>query len=257
MIRFGPAGLGGVNEAIKNLKDFSDRGLNACEIAFTYGIYITDKDALEIGKAAKKFKIELSIHAPYWINLNSEEKKKIEESKKRIVNSCEIASYLGAKRVVFHSGFYGKKSKEESFENIKNEVKEIMKVIEGNNWDVELCPEVMGKKNVFGSIEEISELSKQSGCGFCIDFAHILARYDDYSFELVEKYFPQKKWHCHFSGIEYSEKGEKRHKKTEEKEWEKVLKFLKKTGKEAIIINESPEPVEDSVMGLKVYKKLL
>ena len=69
-IKFGPAGLGGVKEAIANLKKYKRLGLEACEIAFTYGVYIkTQIEAEEIGKAAEKLEISLSIHAPYYINL--------------------------------------------------------------------------------------------------------------------------------------------------------------------------------------------
>ena len=73
-IRFGPAGLGGVDAALDRLEDYSKKRLKACEIAFTYGVYIKDKeDAIRIGKKAKELDIKLSIHAPYWINLNSKE----------------------------------------------------------------------------------------------------------------------------------------------------------------------------------------
>ncbi|MDO8516862.1 MAG: TIM barrel protein [Nanoarchaeota archaeon] len=251
MIYFGPAGLGGVNEAISNLEKYHELGLKACEIAFTYSIYLKKQDAIEIGKIAKKLGIFLSIHAPYFINLNSDDKKKIEASKKRILDSCMIAHYLGAKRVVFHSGFYGKISKEQTYENIKKEIIEMLEEVKKNKWDVELCPEVMGKKNVFGSIEEISKLAKETKCGFCIDFAHILARYENYDFDLVKESFPQEKWQCHFSGIEYGDKGEKNHKKTSKDEWKKVLAGIPKN-KDIVIINESPFPVEDSIEGLKL-----
>ena len=84
-IKFGPAGLGGVEHAEAILKKYSELGFEACEIAFTHGVYIKKKeDALRIGAAAKKFGISLSIHAPYWINLNSAEPEKILKSKERI-----------------------------------------------------------------------------------------------------------------------------------------------------------------------------
>ena len=116
------------------------------------------------------------------------------------------------------------------------------------NTEVE---EVMGKKNVFGSIKEISRLVKETRCSFCIDFAHILARYNGYEIEQVKKYFPQKVWHCHFSGIEYGEKGEKHHKRTPEKEIKRLISILPKN-KEITIINESPNPIEDSVLSLRL-----
>src|SRR3989338_3933579 len=108
-IKFGPAGLGPVKEAARNLEEFHRLGLRACEIAFTYGVYIKEsqkKEIEEIRKTAEKLEIRLSIHAPYWINLNSKEKRKIEESKKRILACCFIGEKLGVKDVVFHPGYY-------------------------------------------------------------------------------------------------------------------------------------------------------
>jgi len=236
------------------LQEYHKLGLKACEIAFTYGIYIHKKeDALAIGKEAKKLGIKLSIHAPYWINLNSNEKVKIEQSKKRILDCCEIGEWLGAYRVVFHPGYYGKKAKEESFEIIKKEILELQGEIKRKKWEIELAPETTGKVNVFGSIEEIAGLVKETGCAFCIDFAHVLARYKDYSFDLIKKNFPQEKWHCHFSGIEYGEKGEKKHKTTSENEMKKLISFLPKN-KDIVIINESPNPVGDSVKMLALLE---
>jgi len=257
IIKFGPAGLGSVKEAISNLKEFHRLGLRACEIAFTYGAYIKNKnDALAIGKIAKELRIYLSIHAPYYINLNSKEIEKIEASKKRVLKCCEIANYLGAKRVVFHPGFYSNMKSEEAAINIKKNIIEMLNVIKENKWHVELCPEIMGKVNVFGSIDEIADLVKDTGCGFCIDFAHVLARYGKHKFEEVKKAFPQKEWHIHFSGIEYNEKGERNHKKTSIEEWKELLKVLKKLDKEIVLICESPDPVNDSIVGKSLAQEL-
>ena len=89
-IRFGPAGLGPVKNAEETLKEYHKLGLRACEIAFTYGVYIKkEEDAKRIGKKAKELDIKLSIHAPYYVNLNSEEKAKREATKKRILDCCE------------------------------------------------------------------------------------------------------------------------------------------------------------------------
>jgi len=250
-IKFGPAGLGPVKEAEERLEEYSRVGLEACEIAFTYGIYIKKKeDAERIGRKAKELGIELSIHAPYWLNLNSSEKKKIEDTKKRIIDCCELAYWLGAKRVIFHPGYYGK-DKDKAYTNIRDGIKEMTKIVENKKWNVELCPETMGKVNVFGSVEEISNLVKDTGCSFCIDFAHILARDKEVDFKKIEKLFPAKKWHCHFSGIVYGEKGEKHHKKTEKKEWKNLIDNL--PNKEFVIINESPDPVNDSIVGLEIF----
>jgi deoxyribonuclease IV len=255
-IKFGPGGLGPVKDAIRNLERFSESGLEACEIEFTYGPYIkNEEDARKIGLKAKKLGIFLSIHAPYFVNLNSKEDEKIEASKKRILRCCEIASWLGAKRVVFHAGFYSGMEKEKVFEKIKEGIIEIMKVVKREGWDVELCPEVMGKINVFGSISEINRLVRETGCSACIDVAHVLARYGKYEFGKLEEAFPMKNWHVHFSGIEYGDKGERKHLDTERKDWEEILGWLFKLDKDVVLICEAPDPVGDVTEGLGVWKK--
>jgi deoxyribonuclease-4 len=253
-VKFGPAGLGGVKEAISNLEIYSKLGLRACEIAFTYSIYIKEKqDAIKIGKAAKKYGIKLSIHAPYWINLNSEDKEKVRKSRERILKCCEVATWLGAYRIVFHPGYPGKDRKK-AYEKIKKEILTIQKEIKKRKYTPKLAPETTGKVNGFGTIDEIYRLYEETDCEFCIDFAHILARYKSYNFEEVFKKFRKaKKFHLHFSGITYGEKGEKHHKKTARREWKKLLENLPEN-KDIVIINESPSPVQDSVEGLIMSK---
>ena len=124
-----------------------------------------------------------------------------------------------------------------------------------NKWKINVAPETMGKINVFGNVEEISRLAKETNCLFCLDFAHILAREKKVDYEKIKKLFPQKEWHVHFSGIVYGEKGEKHHRKTKPEEWKELLKNLPKD-KDITIINESPDMVNDSVEGLKIWKRL-
>ncbi len=254
-IKIGPAGIGPVKTAIAVLEDYHKKGFRACEIAFTYSVYIkNEKDARTIGKKAKELGINLSIHAPYFVNLNSSEKEKIEATKKRILDCCKVGHWLGAKTVVFHPGYYGD-NKEGAYETIKKGIKEIMAEVEKNNWNIEIAPETMGKVNVFGSLDEVSRLVKETGCSFCIDFAHLLARNKEVDYEKIKKLFPEKRWHCHFSGIVYGEKGEKHHKTTEKKEWRALLENLSKD-KEIIIVNESPTMIEDCSEGLKILNKI-
>ncbi|MEM4271590.1 MAG: TIM barrel protein [Candidatus Pacearchaeota archaeon] len=260
-IKFGPAGLGPVKEALNVLEHYHKLGLRACEIAFTYQVYIHDeKDAEEIGKKAKELGIELSIHAPYYVNLNSKEKVKREATKRRILDCCRIGNILGAKVVVFHPGYYTGKGKtnvekEQSYEIIKKGIIEIKEEIKKKRWKINIAPETMGKVNVFGSIEEISRLVHETGCSFCLDFAHILAREKKVDYEKIKKLFPQKEWHCHFSGIIYGDKGERSHRTTKKEEWAELLKNLPRD-KEIVIINESPTMIDDSIEGLKIYKKM-
>jgi endonuclease IV len=83
------------------LKEISKLGLDALEVEFTYGVKITNAEAKRVGELAKKANISLSIHAPYYINLASEDSKKQKESIQRILDSAERGHYLGAKEIVF------------------------------------------------------------------------------------------------------------------------------------------------------------
>jgi len=253
-IRLGPIGLGSIKDSAETLEGFKQKGLTACEIAFTYGVYIKrEEDARRIGEAAEKLGVKLSIHAPYWINLNSKEKEKIRQSKERILRCCEMVHYLGAYCVVFHPGFYCGMDREETYQNIKKEILEMREEIKKKKWEIKLAPETMGKVNVFGSVDEVARLVRETGCFFCLDFAHILAREKKVNHKDILSKFKSKKLHVHFSGIVYGEKGERRHIETESRDIKVLIENLKKyaKNKEVIIINESPSPVKDSVKGLK------
>lgn len=256
-IKFGPTGIGPIKDAATNLEMYHKLGFETTEILFTHGIYIKHKeDALKIKQAAKKFNISLSIHAPYFINLNSKEPEKIEASKKRILKCCEVGHWLGAKKIIFHPGFYSGMNSAETSIKIKKNIIELQKTIKKNKWDVKLYPEVMGKINVFGSIDEIGDLVNSTGCEACIDIAHILARYKKYEFEKIKNTFKMKNWQIHFSGIEFGDKGEKKHIITPPEEWKKVLKFLKGLNKNITLICESPDALNDTIVGKNIWEKI-
>ncbi|MBT3690665.1 TIM barrel protein [Candidatus Woesearchaeota archaeon] len=249
MIKIGPSGIGGIKEAKENLEYIHKNKLKAAEIAFTYSTYLKKEGAIEIGKLAKKLSIDLSIHGSYFINLNSTDKKKVAMSKKRILDACEIGNYLGAKYIVFHPGFVGKSTREETYENIKKEMIFLQKYVEDKKWDVKLAPETTGKVSVFGSLDETLKLAKESGTAFCIDFAHLKARNNgkiDFK-EVIKKLKGYKHIHCHYSGIAYSEKGEKNHIPIEIKEFKTIISELKKQKINCTIICEAPDTYGDAI----------
>lgn len=258
-VHFGPSGLGGVKDAVENLERYNGDGIDACEVAFTYGIYIKkNEDASRIGQAAKKLGIQLSVHAPYYINFTSMDSGVVKASKKRILDCCEKAHYLGAKYVVFHAAYYLELSAEECYKMVKKVIIELNEIIKKNKWNVKLAPETTGKPSQFGSLDELLRLSRETGCSFCIDFAHLLAREGKIDYDSVFsklKKFPH--LHCHFSGIVFGDKGELRHVVTGEKDIKKLLGFVKKHHvKDITIINESPYPVNDSVKAIKIAKAI-
>ena len=148
--------------------------------------------------------------------------------------------------------------KEETYENIKDAILDLQKEIKKNKWDVRLCPETTGKVNVFGSIKEIKQLVKDTKCSFTIDFSHLWARNlgkITYK-EMLDNFKQFKTLHCHFSGIDFGPKGERNHKPVEKEKLTKLIKEILKTKHSVTIISESPDPVKDSLLGIKVLEGL-
>lgn len=253
MIICGVAGNIG-KDSEESLKKIKELGL-AQEIEFVRGIYMTKEQAKKLKPLTKNLK--LSIHTPYYINLSSKEKIKISQSKRRIIKSCEIGHYLGAKNIVFHAGYYQGRDKEEVYQIIKNEVLDIKK--QTKKFNITLCPETTGKESQFGELDELLRLKKETGCGICIDFAHLKARHQNKLSlnEILKKLKPLKgEIHCHYSGIEYSSKGERRHKLTDMKEFKQLAKEILKHKLKVTIINESPDPLGDALKMKEVVEKL-
>lgn len=255
MIKFGPAGTG--SGSLEGIKAIAALGLDAVEIEFTYGVRMQNPLAKQIGDEARLLKLDLSVHAPYYINLASEENKKIEASKKRILESCERAHYLGAKYVVFHAAFYGKRAAEDVYNIVKEAIIGMQKIIKKNGWDVVLAPETTGKKSQFGSIDELLRLRKETGCHLTVDFAHLRAREGTIDYKAVfDKLAGIGHIHAHFSGIEFTEKGERRHLITTRQDLAPLLSEIKKRKADITIINESPDPAGDSIKAKKLLAEI-
>ncbi|MBW2966169.1 TIM barrel protein [Candidatus Woesearchaeota archaeon] len=248
-ILFGPAGSAGLGneEGVKHAKEL---GLGALEVEFTYGVRMSNAEAKKVGEIAKKLGIKLSVHGPYYINLASKEKTKLNASKKRILMSCERAHYLGASPVVFHSGYYQGRDENEVYNIIKEAIVDMQKTIKKNKWNVKLAPEVTGKESQFADLDTLLKLKKDISCDICVDFAHLYAREQgkiDFN-EIMKKIKHLSHIHCHFSGITYTAKGERSHKVMDRKFFMPLAKAIKKhKPKSMVIINESPDIFGDAV----------
>jgi deoxyribonuclease-4 len=255
MIRIGPAGSEGKGN-LEGVKKVARMGLDCMEVEFTYGVRMPLDEAKRVGELARAKDIVLSVHAPYYINLASDEEEKVIASKQRILTSCERAHALGAHNVVFHPGFYQKKTVDKTYDLIKKEILLIRDEISKKQWNVTLCPEVTGKPSQFGSLEEILQLMKDTGCGITVDFSHLYARQQgQIDYAGVLKVLP-KKFHAHFSGIEYGDKGERRHIVTKKNFFEPLANQLLKRKLDITLINESPQPYKDAAMMKRTLKKM-
>ena len=256
MIRVGPAGSGGLGN-LEGIRKAARMKLDCMEVEFTYGVRMSVEDAHEAGALARAKGITLSVHAPYYINLASAEKEKIQASKQRILYSCHRAHMLGARNVVFHAGFYQTKTAEQTYALIRKAILEIQDKVAKNKWRVQLCPETTGKSSQFGSVDELLKLMKDTGCGICVDFAHLYAREQgDVDYATILKKLP-KKFHAHFSGIDFGPKGERRHLKTTKNFFEPLARELIKRKLDITLINESPQPYKDAAMMKKVVTAIV
>lgn len=227
-------------------------GLDASEVQFTYGVYLDEEGAKRLGEAAKEHKMKMSVHAPYYINLGSKDDKVIERSRERILESARIGAIFGARVVVFHSGFY---STTGSAKRISSEILEL-----ADQTETKLAPETMGNMSKFGRLEEVLELSKHKNVVPCVDWCHLHALEQfktEADFETVLETIGKKlgkkevgSLHCHFSGVDYGQKGEKSHLPISagEPDFALLAGVLKKRMPEDMtIICESPELERDSV----------
>lgn len=255
-IFFGPAGTPTAS-TLDGVRYIKEHGLSAMEVEFVRGVKMTNRTAKLVGELAKQLGIRLSVHAPYYINLNSEDKAKIRASKKRILLSCERAHYMHAEKVIFHPAYYGKSSKEEAFEKVKEAIFDMHIAIKKNGWHVQLAPETTGKHSAFGDLSETLKLVKETNCSFCLDLAHLKARENgkiDFK-AVLDKVRHFKHLQCHYSGINFTAKGERNHILTDMKEAKLLMQTIKKYPFETVtIINESPDPFGDALKMQKLWE---
>lgn len=269
---FGPAGIphaaksGDMLGAIKKIKEL---GLDCMEIEFTYGVWMKRELALKVGEAREREKIALTVHAPYYINLNSKEKQKVGASRARILQSAEMGFLCGAKSLTFHAAFYMGKSPKEAMDAVEAQLNKILEEMHKKGIKITLAPETTGKASQFGTLEELQELAgRMNGVRFCLDFSHLHARANGLfrKKEDLEKTVDgiEKKYlhglHMHVSGINYSAKGERNHLNLQDAgndfNYKWLMEVLKEKRVSGTIACESPNLEEDAMLLKKYYKSI-
>ena len=181
MIRIGPGGIplsckGRTNkDGIVYTKQILD--LNAMEIQFVRGLYIMeDEEAQFIHDYAKENDVELHVHAPYYINLAGSGEE-LDLSLEKVIYSARIGDKMGAKTVVVHPGYYGEETEKKTMKKVVKSIKKIQGAFKKEKLKIKLGIETMGKKRVFGSLDEIIEICNQvKGVIPVIGLGHIHAR---------------------------------------------------------------------------------
>ena len=228
--------------------------------------------AKEVGALAKRLGIRLSVHCPYFVNLCSLEKEKLEASKKRILDSMERAHHMGADIAIFHPGFYGKLTLEEAYQAVRRSCQDILERARAKGVrEVRLGLETMGKQSTFGTLEEIIRICKEvKGCVPVVDWAHLNCRYggflrkqEDYA-KIFDKLRPLKlkHFHTHVTCAEYTPAGpragnEKRHLTLDAKkpDFAPLVKEILRRKIDITIISESPILEQDALKVKRMFEK--
>jgi deoxyribonuclease-4 len=254
-----PKKPGGSVGAMLRLKEL---GLNALELGWVQSVRVTEQTCNSIKAAAKENDVLLSVHAPYFINLNANDEE-WPKSRKRLMDAAYYGNLAGATDIVFHPGSYFGKPAEEvlplSIERLQGCLDELRSV--GNQ--VTLRPETMGKSAMLGSLEDVLSMAKAvPGVVPCLDFAHLHARQGDSSVNtyaefshILEEYADAlgkrslSHLHIHLSGIKYGEKGEREHLllKDSDLNLADLLKALKHFQCSGRILCESPVMEDDAL----------
>ncbi len=259
-----PGGSVGAIEFSKSI------GLEALELGWVQSVRVTEATCAAIKQTAAEQEVALSVHAPYFINLNANDEE-WPKSRKRLMDSAHYGHLAGATDIIFHPGSYFGSDPVEvlnvAVPRLRGCVEELRKA--GN--PVTLRPETMGKSAMLGSFDDTLAMAKIPGVLPCLDFAHLHARpgdgtintYDEWAARL-EAYATAlgadalKRLHIHLSGIEYGPKGEKNHLPLAEADLDlkALFRALNEFGCAGRILCESPKMEEDAQFMMKTWKKV-
>jgi deoxyribonuclease-4 len=225
------------------------------------------------GSTGRKYGVKLSVHAPYYINCCAKEKPKLDASVRYIVTSAQIAFWLNASPVVIHPGHYMERPPEECRKLVIATLERCLEEMSAHKiTGVKLGMELTGKKSAYGSLSEIIDLSAQFGFDKVmpvIDYAHYHAREgrlkgkEDYLkiLEQMENGLgaeTARDFHCHFSGIEFTDKGERNHLpiSADSPPFEPLAQAWKENGWSGKAICESPLLEKDALKMQSVWERI-
>ncbi len=268
---FGTAGVpfsSADDSSLAGIERIKELGLDCLELEFVQGVKMGLDTAAKVREKARAEGVRLSVHAPYFINLNSVDPGKRLASQERLLKTARVGDACGAASVVFHAAFYGQDPPEKAYEAVKAELKTVMSIVRSERLSIVLRVETMGKRSQFGSLDEVLGLCRDvDGLQPCLDFSHLYARegkinsYDEFHrvwAKVARKLGPRalRNVHIHIAGIQYGDKGEIRHLNLEETEfrYDEWLQVLRDLGVEGMIVCESPNLEGDAVMLKKLYQ---
>ena len=277
MVKFGTAGLDanftqqGFKKTIEAPVYLEKMGLDAFEYQCGRGVNIGEDKATELGKIAAEKGVILSLHAPYYISMSSVEEEKRLNSIRYILDSARAVDFMGGNRIVVHTGSCSKISREEALALATDTMKLALNALDNEGLgNVRICPETMGKINQLGTLEEVIELCKLDERLLpCIDFGHLNARTmglvnsGEAFLDILNKIGNElgedrlKQFHSHFSKIEYTVGGEKKHLTFEDTvfgpDYEPLMELVYKKNLSPTFICESAGTQAEDAKAMKDY----
>jgi len=257
--------------SVGGIYHLNDLGLQALELGWVRSVRVSESTAVSIKEAGSERDVVLSVHAPYYINLNANDEE-WPKSRKRLMDTARAGHLSGATDIVFHPGSYFGKPAAEVLKVALPRLEDCVKELHAEDNPVILRPETMGKGAMLGSLEDTLEMSQLAGVEPCLDFAHLHARPGDGSvntyqewMDILETYKDAlgekslERLHCHLSGIEYTEKGEKNHLVISESDFNLGALFQALLDNKAggRILCESPTLEDDALFIQKSWQDLI
>lgn len=277
MPKFGPAGNSesfskmGYKNSLDVPEYIVKMGLDCYEYQCGRGVNIGEEKARLLGEKAAKAGITLSLHAPYYISMSSTEGEKRDNSVNYILASARAVNAMGGDRIVVHTGSCGKISRSDALDLALDTMRKAIAALDGEGLsNIHICPETMGKVNQLGTLEEVLELCLLDERLIpCIDFGHLNARdmgslksfadYENIFLKIKDKLGTDrlKSFHSHFSKIEYTTGGEKRHLTFEDTvygpDYQPVIELTCKYGCNPVFICESAGTQAEDAKQMKNY----
>jgi deoxyribonuclease-4 len=263
-----PKKPGGSVGAILRLAEME---LFALELGWVRAVRVSEETCAAIRNAALEQDVSLSVHAPYFINLNADDQE-WPNSRQRLMDAAHYGNLAGASDIIFHPGSYFERPAGEVLKVAIPRLQGCLAELRAAGNPVVLRPEVMGKSAMLGSLSDVLQMSLETpGVKPCLDFAHLHARTGDGSMNsyaewsrLMEEYGQAlgqgalKELHIHLSGIDYGGKGEKEHLPLQESDLDlrAICQALRAFDCQGRILCESPLLEEDAVYIRQVWAEI-
>ena len=278
--KFGPGGnsdafrLSGFSSTVDAPAWVSSIGLDAYEYEAGNGLSAGPSVLREIGRRASLHNVKMSYHTPYFISLSGVVEEKRLKSIDYIRQSLEAARLLGAGTIVVHCGSCAKISRDEAMRLASDTLVRAASSLD--TYGIKIGLETMGKINQLGTLDEVLELCRIDSCFVpVVDFGHLNARElggvfrsaDDYLrvFDRIASRMGSsiaENLHCHFSKIEYTDSGEKKHLTFSDTvfgpDYEPFVEAIVKGNLSPTVICESAGTQSDDAFAMKtLYKSII